>query len=62
MRFGRHDADRRGDRRVFAVRLRNKFQRAVREAASRARVTNIFGQQGSPVKGCDDPVPVWGLD
>jgi adenylate cyclase len=31
-----------------ALRLRNKFQHAVQEAASRERVTNIFGQHVSP--------------
>ncbi len=33
---------------LVAMRLRNKFQSAVREAASRERVTNIFGQHVSP--------------
>jgi len=33
---------------LVATRLRNKFQYAVREAASRERVTNIFGQHVSP--------------
>jgi adenylate cyclase len=33
---------------LVAARLRNKFQLAVREAASRERVTNIFGQHVSP--------------
>lgn len=33
---------------LVAARLRHKFQLAVREAASRERVTNIFGQHVSP--------------
>lgn len=33
---------------LVAMRLRNKFQYAVHEAASRQRVTNIFGQHVSP--------------
>lgn len=33
---------------LVAARLRNKFQRAVNEATSRARVTGIFGQHVSP--------------
>ena len=33
---------------LVAARLRNKFQLAFREAASRERVTNIFGQHVSP--------------
>ena len=33
---------------LVATRLRNKFRHAVHEAASRERVTNIFGQHVSP--------------
>ena len=33
---------------LVAVRLRNKFRRAVEEAESRERVTNLFGQHVSP--------------
>jgi adenylate cyclase len=33
---------------LVALRLRAKFRRAVEEAVSRERVTNLFGQHVSP--------------
>jgi len=38
--------------RLVALRLRAKFRRAVEEAVSRERVTNLFGQHVSPSRTC----------